>query len=616
MKKLIPVIVLAWLAYVIFTTSCANPGMPVGGDKDTIPPVVVETKPEFNARSFDGNMISLTFDEFIIPDGLSEVLLVSPPLKKRPLIRTKSKTLLIDLGEDLRENTTYSLDFKDAIVDNNEKNPLEDFRFSFSTGEDFDSLMIGGYVKQADNLEPVEGALVLLHEKPELSAFRDSLPNYIAKTDEDGFFIISNVAAGNYRLYALMDADNSLSFNQPAEQIAFHDSLVTPHDWNVIEILPDTLGIVEKKRQEPLTPYFLMMYEEEYYDQYLESYSREKANLCTFYFSESLTDSFKLELIQPKTEKNGLFIHYNPARDSLQLWITDTLLSNTDTLNFRLDYIVKDTLDQFVYKTDTLEMLFKKKEVKSRKRKKEEDKPKTQLINLSTNLSSSGFDVYRPLHLEAPEPLMLFKKSGIHLYQQVDTLEEKLEFEIEQDSSSLLAYYIDYPWEYESSYRFVIDSASVKNYFGHPNNTLEKKFTTQKESYYAKIILSLSNVRGHSIVQLLKNNEKEDVLQEIEIEQDGEIEFPFLKPEKYKIRLIVDDNKNGQWDIGNIENNIQPEKVVYFQKILKLRSNFEVRESWTLPKDLEFKKDLVDEDKEKNDSRKSSMSRPRRGSEL
>ncbi len=585
--------------------------MPVGGDKDTIPPVVVETKPEFNARSFGENTVSLTFDEFIIPDGISEVLLVSPPLKKRPMIKTKSKTLQVDLGDDLKGNTTYSLDFKDAIVDNNEKNPLEDFRFSFSTGEDFDSLMIGGYVKQADNLEPIEDALVMLHKLTDLTAFTDSLPDYIAKTDEEGFFIISNIAEGNYRLYALMDADNSMSFNQPTEQIAFYDTLVVPHDWNVIDILPDTLGIVEKKKQELPTPHFLMMYEEDYYDQYLDSYKRERANLCTFYFSETLTDSFKLELIHPQVGKDWSYLQYNPTRDSLQLWIVDTLLSNMDTLNMRLDYIVKDTLDQFVYRTDTLEMYFKKKETKTKKKKKGSKKVRTKFINLNTNLTSTGFDVYRSLKIDVPEPLMQLDESGIHLYQKVDTLEEGLNFQILQDSTSILKYYVEYPWEYETEYRFVIDSASLKNYYGEPNNTVEKTFKTQKEGYYAKIILTLSNVSGHSIVQLLKNNEDENVLQELKIEEDGQIEFPLLKPEKYKIRLIVDSNNNGKWDIGDIKNDIQPEKVVYFQKILKLRSNFEVRESWDLPQDLQFEKDLVDEDKEKNDSRKSSKSSSR-----
>jgi hypothetical protein len=83
-----------------------------------------------------------------------------------------------------------------------------------------------------------------------------------------------------------------------------------------------------------------------------------------------------------------------------------------------------------------------------------------------------------------------------------------------------------------------------------------------------------------------------------------EVEFPFLNPSKYKIKFIVDTNDNGKWDKGDIKSNKLPERVIYYQKILKLRSNFEVREIWTLPENIEFKKELVDEDQKKNDSRK------------
>ena len=612
MKKIIPIIILAWLGYLIFSTSCANIGNPIGGDKDTIPPVVVETEPEMNSTLYDGNTVSLTFDEFIIPEKLSEVLIVSPPLPKRPRIKTKSKTLIVELGENLKENTTYSLDYKDAIVDNNEKNPLEDFRFAFSTGETFDSLMIGGYVKQADNLEPIEGALVVMHKLTDLSAFKDSLPNYIAKTDEEGLFIISNIAAGSYRLYAILDGDNSLTFNASSEQIAFYDTLVVPHDWNVVDILPDTLGIVENKTQELPSPYYLMMYEEEYFNQYLDSYKRSKAAFCHFYFSEGLTDSFKLEMLYPEPIKDWAYMEFSTKRDSLQLWITDTLISQSDSMIFRLDYIVKDTLDQFVYQTDTLEMFFKKKEVKEKKKKKKDDKkPKTKFISLSHNLSTSGFDVYKPLRLTAAEPLQEFDFDGLHLYQQIDTLEKELDFEIVQDSLSARKFVIDYPWEFETSYKFVMDSAIIKNYSGYPNNKVELRFSTQKEGYYAKIILTMGNVNGPGVVQLLENKEEETVLQEIRIKENAEIEFPLLKPAKYKMRFIVDSNDNGKWDKGDIENNKLPEQVIYYQKILKLRSNFEVRETWTLPQNIEFRKELVDEDQQKNDSRKNKKSRSR-----
>ncbi|WP_430974508.1 Ig-like domain-containing protein [Sunxiuqinia rutila] len=620
MKKFFPILLFAYVGYLVFTTSCANPGMPTGGPKDSIPPAVIKTVPEFNGRNFKGEEISLTFDEFVLSDEVREALVVSPPLKKRPMIRTKSKTLIIDLGEELQGNTTYSLDFKDAIVDNNEKNPLEDFRFSFSTGPDFDSLMIGGYVKRADNLEPVEGALVMLHALKELSAFTDSIPDYIAKTDEEGFFVVSNIAPGSYRLYALTDADNSLNYNQQLEQIGFLDSLVIPQEMNLPEYTAvadttDTLSIKDKRRSALETPFFLMLFEEEYFDQYLEDAKRERNNLIHFYFAESLSDSFHVELLNSTPSRDDWnYMEFNPTRDSLMFWLTDTVLSNTDSLMFHLEYLVADSLNQLVLKHDTLDLNYAKPESTSRKRRKkeEEDKPEPiPHITFKANGKSKGFDVYNNILLEAPEPLEFFDWSMIHLYQQVDTLEEEREFEIWQDSLSARKFHIHYPWEFEGQYRLQVDSAAAYNFAGHPSSKLNQKIGIQEESFYAKIILMVGGLNGPGIVQLLENTEDEKVLREIRIAEDSEIEFAYLKPDKYKIRLIADRNNNGKWDTGKLDEGIQPEQVMYYSKILKLRSNFEVREVWVLPL-IQFDKELIDEDKKKEDGKNSKRKQSQR----
>ena len=625
MKKIFPILFFAYLGYLVFTTSCANPGMPAGGPKDSIPPVVVRTVPDFNGRNYKGTEVSLTFDEFVISDQLREALVVSPPLVKRPMIRTKSKTLIIDLGEELKENTTYSLDFKDAIVDNNEKNPLEDFRFSFSTGPDFDSLMIGGYVKDAKNLEPIEGALVILHRMKEVEAFKDSIPDYIAKTDKEGFYVISNIASGTYRLYALLDADNSMTYNQELEQIAFFDSLVVPQDLALPDYeseldSEDTTSIKEKRRSALETPFFLMLFEEAFFDQYLEDYKRDQANLIRFYFAESVTDSFQLELLRPTPAREDWnYLEYNATSDSLMLWLTDTVLMSADTLQMRLSYQVADSLQNIVMTTDTLDLVYTKPETTGRRRAKkddDDDEPKPiPHISFKHNLKSKGFDVYRDIELEAPEPLEFFDWSMVSLYEKVDTLEEARTFEMWQDSLSARKFYIRYPWEFEEEYRLQIDSAAAYNYAGHPSNKFSQRIGIQEESYYAKIILNVSGLNDYGIIQLLENTDKEKVLQQIQISEDSEIEFPYLKPDKYKIRLILDRNDNGVWDTGDLDEGIQPEQVMYFPKILKLRSNFEVREGWALPL-IQYEKELIDEDKEKEDAKnkRNSNQQQRSGS--
>ena len=289
LRSIAPLLIGLSLFYLLFYTSCANIGSPSGGPKDSIPPVVVKTVPILRGTNYKGTDVRLTFDEYINMDGIAEKLVISPPMKKKPMIKMKGKTLIVEFQQDLRKESTYSLDFKDAVADNNEKNQIADLRFSFSTGQKFDSLKVVGYVKNAINQEPVEKALVLLHHQKEYTAFIDSVPDYIGTTDKEGLFMIDNVSPGSYRLYALTDADNSLTYNSNAEQIAFADSLIVPSAKYVarndtVISGADTLVVSGHVDYLP-APQYLMMFEEVKFNQFLDSYKRTQENKCDFNFA-------------------------------------------------------------------------------------------------------------------------------------------------------------------------------------------------------------------------------------------------------------------------------------------------------------------------------------------
>ena len=598
--------------YLIFNTSCANQGVPSGGIKDTIPPVVVKTVPALRGTNFKGSDLRFTFDEFIISDAISENLVVSPPMKKKPLIKMKGKTLIIEFPQDLRKETTYSLDFKDAVADNNEKNPIKDMRFSFSTGPTYDSLRVSGYVKDALTQEPVEKVLVMLHRNPDYTAFVDSIPDYIGTTDKDGLFLIDNVAKGSYRLYALTDADNSLTYNQATEKIAFDDSIVVPSAKYIVEndtIVKgnDTIAVSGHTDYSP-KPQFLMMFEENKFNQYLDSYKRKQANKCDFVFHQTLSDSFKVKLIKPMPPKDWSFIESNLKRDSITVWITDTIVSNSDSLKFELKYEMLDSLNQMVLKTDTVELLYAKPKVSKQKRKKSEAAVIPTIV-LSTNINPTGHDIYQRINFESPEPLSSFDTSLIRLYSMLDSVKTEIPIVVEKDTNSIRKYYIQHHWQPDANYLFQIDSAAAKNIYGYPNRKVDQKFKTQKEDFYGKIILTISNLKGPAIVQLLSNDKDEKILQKIQILEDGKIEFPFLKPEKYKIRVIMDPNQNGKWDTGFLAEHRQPEQVIYFPKILKVRSNFEYKESMRMDYNPIIKKELFDEDLEKEKARKKEQAK-------
>ena len=610
LKSIVPLLLGISLFYLIFYTSCANIGSPSGGLKDTIPPVVVKTDPGLRSINFNGTDVRFTFDEFIMSDQISEKLVISPPMKKKPVIKMKGKTLIVEFAEPLKKASTYSLDFKDAVVDNNEKNPIDAFRFSFSTGASFDSLRVAGYVKNALNQEPVEKALVLLHRQKDYTAFIDSIPDYIGTTNKEGFFMIDNIAPGEYRLYALMDADNSRTYNSKAETIAFADSIIVPSAKYVVRndtIVKglDTLVVAGHVDYLP-KPQYLMMFEEIKFDQYLDASKRTQSNKCEFYFKESLSDSFRVNLLKPVPTKDWSFIEKNLKRDSITVWLTDTVISKNDTLKFELKYQVLDSLNQMVMKRDTVEMIYARIKAPKAKRKKNEA-PEIPTITFANNINASAHDIYQRIQIEAPEPLASFDLSKVRLYSMVDTVKTRIPIEVKRDTNSIRKYFIEHHWIPNSNYLFQIDSAAAYNIYGYPSKKVDQKFKTQKEDFYGKIILTLSGLSGPAIVQLLSNDKDERVLQKIQVLGDAKIEFPFLKPEKYKIRLILDSNKNGKWDTGFLAGNIEPEEVVYYPKIIKVRSNFEYKENWEINYKPNYKKDLFDEELEKEKARKKEL---------
>jgi hypothetical protein len=259
-------------------------------------------------------------------------------------------------------------------------------------------------------------------------------------------------------------------------------------------------------------------------------------------------------------------------------------------------------------KHDTIQMTFQSPKLPKLKKKKK-DAPIIPTIVLSNNINASGHDLYKKIIIEAPEPLASFDLSKVRLYSMIDSVKTKIPIVVEKDSNSIRRYFIEHHWEPNTDYWFQIDSAAARNIYGNPSLKVSQKFRTQKEDYYGKIILNVTNLSGPAIVQLLSGDKDEKILQKIQILEDGKIEFPYLKPEKYKIRVVLDTNKNGKWDTGYLADNIQPERVIYFPKILKVRSNFEYKENLQIENDPTHKKELIDEDLEKEKARKKDLAK-------
>ena len=207
---------------------CAAVGTPDGGPYDDIPPKVIGSTPDFEGTNVKNRTVRIDFDEYIKLENASEKVIISPPQKEQPEIQVNGKNIRIELIDSLQPNTTYTIDFSDGIVDNNEGNPLGDFCFSFSTGDHLDTMEVSGYVLNAADLEPIKGIQVGLYSNLADSAFTTQQFQRVSRTDGSGHFVIRGIKPGKYRIYALKDMDQSFNYSQRSETLAWSDSIIVP----------------------------------------------------------------------------------------------------------------------------------------------------------------------------------------------------------------------------------------------------------------------------------------------------------------------------------------------------------------------------------------------------
>lgn len=625
---------IALLLIIIGFYACASTGMPDGGPYDETPPKFVRATPEPNATNNKRKKISIEFDEYIKLDKASEKVIISPPQNEAPEVKVSGHRVLVEFFDTLRENTTYTIDFGDAIVDNNEDNPLGNFAYAFSTGEHIDTMEVSGTVLSADNLEPVKGIQVGLHKNLEDSAFVKLPFDRISRTDSRGHFTIRGVAPGKYRIYALMDGNQNYLFDSKTEAVAFLDSLVVPDMrpamrqdtvWNELDTLAyDTIYEVHYTRFLP-DNLILRSFKEENPMQYLVKSEREQLNRFSLYFSAK-ADTLPTIKGLDFDEKDAFIIESNPRNDTIRYWIKDTVMCERDTLTFQMDYLATDTLGQLVPKTDTLRMVnkidkkrrmalaeeaLKKEEKERKKRAKKGDtlKVEPKFFAMSVDAPSS-LDLNRNIVLKFEEPVEHIDTAAIHMAVKVDSLWEDIPFILMGDSVVPRQYQILADWQPGQEYQLKIDSLGIKGIYGLYTNKVENQLKVKTLEDYGTLYLNIVGAGPHAIVQLL--NSSDGVVRQQPVTDKNTCDFYFLQPStKYYIRLFNDDNNNGVWDTGNYEEKRQPEEVFYFPKVWEMKANFEFEETWDIhavPLDKqkldEIKKQKPDEAKKIKDRNK------------
>lgn len=379
----------AMLVLSSMVAACARMGTPDGGPYDETPPVIVRTSPKFGSANVkSAKKIVIEFDEIVKIDNASEKVVISPPQIEQPNIEADGRKVTVQLKDSLKPDMTYTIDFADAIVDNNEGNPYGNYAFTFSTGSNVDTLQVSGNVLNASNLEPIKGMLVGLYKMPETedgdslttlpdSVFKTKPFERISRTDGRGHFIVKGLAPGKYRIYALQDQNQNYVYDQKAEMIAFTDRMLSPYSrpdvrqdtaWHD-SIHYDSIVPVAYTHYYP-DDIVLMAFQAEVQDRYLLKSERPTLQQFTIIFTAP-SDTLPLLTGLNFNAANAFVIDANTRKDTINYWIRDSLVYNIDTLEIKLDYYATDTTGQLSLTTDTLTLVPKLTKARLAKQREE-----------------------------------------------------------------------------------------------------------------------------------------------------------------------------------------------------------------------------------------------------
>ncbi len=591
-------------ALFVLLYSCASIGTPDGGMYDETPPVVLKTTPEMNALHNKVKKISIEFDEYIKLENASEKVVISPAQLEQPEVKANGKKVEVALMDTLKANTTYTIDFGDAIVDNNEGNPFGDYTFTFSTGDVLDTMQVAGTVLDASNLEPVKGMLVGLHSNLEDSAFVKIPIERVGRTDSKGHFSIRGVAPGTYRIYGLSDINQNFIFDQKTEMIAFTDDLIVPSSKPDVRndtlwrdtITIDTVKVVHYTHFLP-DDIVLRAFKETNTTQYMVKNERLLPTKFSFYFSAQADTLPAVEGLNFDAT-DAFVLEHSLYNDTIHYWIKDSTVYNLDTLAMRVSYLYTDTLGQLVPRTDTLELSPKttrkqlqkaaddklaewRKQLKKRLKKDPNDPdtiPPIDFLKVKVD-APSKFDISKNVHISFEEPLTFFNVDALHLEQKVDTLWNIIPFELEMDTLTQRDYTLYAEWRPEQEYKLTIDSLAFTGLYGKFSDDSQHSFKVRSLDEYSALFVHIPHADTCIVVQVI--DQKESVVRQARI-KDDRADFFFLEPGKCYLRLFYDRNGNGLWDTGLYEEKRQAEEVYYYPKVIDLKAMWEVEQDWDL----------------------------------
>lgn len=606
------------LAKILFlSNSCANVAAPTGGRYDEEPPRLVRSNPQNNALHVVKKTVEIEFDENIKIEKPAEKVIITPPQINMPVVKSAGKKAVVELNDELRPNTTYTIDFTDAIVDNNESNPLENFSVSFSTGDRLDTLAVSGKVLSADNLEPMQGIYVGMHTNLEDTAFIGTPFDRISRTDSRGRFTVKGLAAGKYRIYALDDKNRDYRYDSPQEAIAFLDSIIVPSSMPAVRqdttfkdsVTVDTVKTVRYTRFLP-DDILLHSFSSDFQRKYFQKHERPNREKLVIYFAAP-TDEPAFELLKPAPSAEDWFVmEKSKGNDTISLWISDSLISRQDTIVLKMNYLKTDTLNRDLLQSDTLSFNFR--EQRQTRREKDDSKEETRLLQVNHNIRSSH-EIYSPVQFEFEQPVVDFDSSKVKLVYEVDSVFSPVRFTLTADTLNPRKYVLRHRWEPGGKYELTIDSASVQSVYGLCNGALDQSFTVKPLDQYGNILFRISGLPAGktAYVELLDKSDKP--FRKVRVKNSEALIFD-LNPGSIYARLFIDENGDGEWTTGDYHKKRQPEAVYYYPRGYEIRAYTDHEESWdilALPPDKQKPMELLKNKPEERKRRRLNEERAR-----
>lgn len=516
----------------ILLVSCARKGMITGGPIDSLPPVLKYSEPKNGSVNFNSKEIKLYFDEYVKLKDVNKQLIVSPPMNTAPEITpmAASKTITIKLKDSLLQNTTYSLNFGQSIQDNNEGNPFSQFTYLFSTGTYIDSLEVGGSMKDAFDMNPDNFVSILLYEYND--TFTDSIiykekPLYVTNTlDSSVQFRLKNLKEGTYKLFALKDKNNNYKFDPKTEKIGFIDEPI----------------------QVPTTETFqIKLFQEELPFKPSRAVQASQQKLWLGYEGNPKEAS----IVVRQDEKDiPVKLTQETNKDSIQIWLPKEV---ADSLQVMVNFNEKES----VYK------------LKHRKMKADTLSISPLTVGILHFREDYKLKSTIPLMKIDPEKIIIMKSDSslVAFKHQYDEWLQEIQFDFEREPSE--------------KYSMTLLNEALTDMYEKSNDSLKFTFSTRKLSDYGNLTLNLIEVYSYPLIVDLTDN-KGKLLATQYVENEGSIEFKLLQPALFTVRLIYDTNKNKIWDTGNYLKKTQPEEVIYLQKPIDVRANWDVTETITI----------------------------------